>query len=151
MPPQVHVAEDEPAVWELVSQLSAPSSVFDAQGDAHGHIDGLLQDQIEAILVPILGPWEGSDSWFHNQDFYCNGVRSLLFSANAFPWSAVPALQACLSGDAAHFCIAIRLCDQLTTAHGRTVGVLVILQHHIVVSQVVSDLLVPILGSASAG
>ena len=151
MPPQVHVAKDEPTLWELVGQLSAPSSVFDAQGDAHGHIDGLLQDKIEAVLVPIVGPWEGSESWFHNQDFYGNGVRSLLFSANAFPWSTVPALQACLADDAAQFCIAIRLCDQLSTAHGRTVGVLVILQHHIVVTQSVADLLASILGPARAG
>ncbi|MES2973238.1 MAG: hypothetical protein V4757_06495 [Pseudomonadota bacterium] len=132
------MSEDE--YWAEVQQLKGTSEFFDEQGDAHGHIDGDLQDAIEAVLVPIVGPWEGSDVWFHNQDFYGNGIRSLSFRAGDFPWSAVIPLQKLLVGEAALFCISVLISDSLEI-EGRWVGAMAILKEKIVATSYVVDLL----------
>ncbi len=134
-PPPVAVARTETQFWELVNEFAASNSVFEDQGDEHGFIDGRLQDRIEKVLVPILGPWEESDTWYHIQDFFNNGVRSLLFSAKAFPWGSVSALRACLSGEAADFLIVVRICEDITAKKVKTLGLLGILQNKLIVSE----------------
>lgn len=133
-PPSLTVARSETQFWDLVEDFAASDSVFDEQGDEHGFIDGRLQDRIESVLIPILGPWEGSDSWYHIQDFFNNGVRSLLFTAEVFPWNSISALQACLSGEAADFLIVARLCEDITAKNVKTMGLLGILQDRLIIS-----------------
>ena len=122
-------SEDE--YWAEAQRLKGSSEFFDEQGDSHGHIDGDLQELIEGILVALVGPWEMSDVWFHNQDFYGDGVRQLTFRAGDFPWSAVLPLQKLLVGDASCFCISIHIADSLE-AQGRWLGSIAILEEHIV-------------------
>ena len=134
-PPPVTVAQTETQFWDLVEEFAASNSVFDDQEDEHGFIDGRLQDRIENVLVPILGPWEDSDTWYHIQDFFNNGVRSLLFSAKAFPWGSISALRACLSGEASDFLIVARICEDITAKNVETLGLLCILQDRLIVSE----------------
>ncbi|CAN7440764.1 hypothetical protein [Polaromonas sp. LjRoot131] len=128
---QVVSAEDE--YWTAVQRLKGTFEFFEEQGDAHGHIDGDLQDAIEAVLVPLAGSWERSDVWFHNQDFYGNGVRSLTFRAVDFPWLSVVSLQKLLVGDAARFCISVVLFDTLEVG-SKWVSSVAILQDQLVVT-----------------
>ncbi len=132
------ISEDE--YWAVVQQLKGSSDFFDEQGDSHGHIDGDLQVSVEAVLVPLVGPWESSDVWFHNQDFYGDGVRSLIFRAGEFPWAAVIRLQNLLVGDAARFCISVHICDSLE-AQGKWVGSIAILKEDIVATTYISEML----------
>jgi hypothetical protein len=134
-PTLITVALNETQFWELVDEFAASNSVFEEQGDEHGFIDGRLQRRIENVLVPILGPWEGSDIWYHIQDFFNNGVRSLLFTAEFFPWNSISALRRCLSDEAADFLIVARLCEDITAKNVKTVGLLGILQDRLIVSE----------------
>jgi hypothetical protein len=80
---------------------------LDDLGDSHGDVDMRLVDKVIAVLDPILGP-EGcsdDDSWFHNMDYYGNGVRHLEFKPGKFPMSAIPHLQALLAGEHESFSI----------------------------------------------
>jgi len=141
MAPRVRVVESEDEFWAAVAQLTGPSDVFEDQGDAHGAIDGSLQDAIEAILVPLVGPWERSETWFHNQDFYGDGVRALTFRIGEFPWKAIGPLQKLLDGEAAQFCITVQLCDTLVGAGARTLGGFAILRNDLIATPSVLELL----------
>jgi len=97
-------------------KMLTPRSVFEAQGAAHGDIDLRLVQSIEDLLVPSLGRWETSSEWFHQLDFYGNGVRSLTFSRSAFPCDHVRQLQNLLRGEHAPFCILCIATDKSTGA-----------------------------------
>ena len=142
---RVRVAVSEDEYWAEVDDLKGSCEFFEEQEDAHGQIDGDLQDAIEAILVPRVGPWERSDVWFHNQDFYGNGVRSLAFRAGDFPWATVVSLQRLLTGDAALFCISVHILDTLQ-AEGKLVGSIAILQDEVVATPYAVDLLIQHVG-----
>ncbi len=114
--PKIHLASSDDDFWKLVKTTSAPQSVFDDQGDEHGQIDGRLENRIEDLFVPIVGPWERGGVWFHNQDFFGNGIRYLSFQDKDFPPECIPQLQALLEGEAAAFCIHVQLYDTLSTA-----------------------------------
>ena len=88
-----------------LERMLTPRRVFEAQGAAHADIDLRLVQLIEDLLVPALGRWEGSAVWFHQLDFYGDGVRSLTFSRDAFPVDHVKALQNLLRDEHAPFCI----------------------------------------------
>ncbi|RVT47005.1 hypothetical protein [Rubrivivax albus] len=93
-------------------------SLFDAQGETHGELDLQLVYKIEELLVPILGAWEQTDRWFHQMDFYGDGVRSLTFRRDIFPRDAVPAMQALLAGKHSDFTILCCVTDSLLSREG---------------------------------
>ncbi len=97
-------------------RMLAPRSMFEAQGAAHGDIDLRLVQSIEDLLVPSLGRWETSSEWFHQLDFYGDGVRSLTFSRSTFPYGRVEQLQNLLHGEHAAFCILCIATDRLAGA-----------------------------------
>jgi len=136
----VHLASSEAEYWAEVQRLKGSSDFFDEQGDAHGHIDGDLQEALENVLVPLVGPWEGSDIWFHNQDFYGDGIRALSFRAGSFPWSAVTSLQKLLFGESARFCISVVLYETLEVG-GRWIGAMAILQEQVIVTAYALEML----------
>lgn len=126
---------------EFRSAIRRPTEVFDEQGDEHGRIDGTLQDAIDEVLVPVAGPWEGSERWFHNQDFYGDGVRALIFRIGEFPWRSIESLQALLAGETAEFAITIQLCDALYGEGERTIGGLAILRDRLIATNSILELL----------
>jgi len=101
-------------------RMKADRSVFDAQGDAHGDIDMRLTSRIEAHLRPLLGKWEGSTTWFHQMDYYGDGVRALTFRRDIFPRQTVPSLQAMLEGEHSDFAILCIVTDDLMDDSPRT-------------------------------
>lgn len=113
---------------------------IELQGDAHGEIDGELQEAIESILIPLVGPWERSEVWFHNQDFYGDGVRGLTFRAGDFPWQAVDSLQTLLVNDASRFCISVHIADTLDV-NGQWLGSMGILEKEVVATPYIFDML----------
>jgi len=89
-----------------LEKMKTPRTVFEAQGDAaHGEVDLRLVQHIEDLLVPHPGRWEESDNWFHQLDFYGDGVRSLTFSRATFPFEHVKSMQQLLHGEHTQFCI----------------------------------------------
>ncbi len=101
-------------------EKSLPSrAVFEAQGEAHGQIDLDLTGKLEDLLRPKLGPWEQSDRWFHQMDFYGDGVRSLIFRRDLFPRAEIPAMRAMLVGDHADFTILCCVTDELLASEER--------------------------------
>jgi len=99
------VVSGEHDFFRRFERLTADRSIFEAQGDAHGEIDLRLAQKIEALLVPILGRWEQSSIWFHQLDYYGDGVRSLTFQRDSFPRTHVAELQALLAGEHEPFAI----------------------------------------------
>ena len=99
-----------------LEKMQTPRATFEAHGEAHGDSDRRLVQSIEDLLVPILGRWEDSDDWFHQLDYYGDGVRSLTFSRRAFPFDHVNSLQQLLHGEHAPFCILCIATDSLTGA-----------------------------------
>ena len=94
-------------------RMKADRSVFDAQGDDHGDIDMRLTSRIEEHLRPLLGKWEGSTIWFHQMDYYGDGVRALTFRRDIFPRHSVPSLQAMLAGEHSAFTILCIVVDDM--------------------------------------
>ena len=110
----MEVASHETDFFLRLEKMQTPRAVFEAQGEAHGEIDLRLVQSIEDLLVPSLGRWEQSSTWFHQLDFYGDGVRSLTFSRNAFPFEQVRSLQQLLHGEHAKFCILCIATDKMT-------------------------------------
>ena len=88
-----------------LERMQTPRAVFEAQGTTHGEVDFRLVQSIDELLIPHLGRWEESDTWFHQLDYYGDGVRSLTFSRAAFPFEHVKSLQRLLQGEHSSFCI----------------------------------------------
>lgn len=137
---RVRVVPSEDAYWSELQALKGSNEFFETQGDTHGEIDGELQESIESNLIPLVGPWERSDVWFHNQDFYGDGVRALTFRAGDFPWQAVDSLQKLLVNRAARFCISIHIADTLD-ATGKWLGSMGILEHEVVATPYTFEML----------
>jgi hypothetical protein len=135
---KVQAVSCEDEFWSAIRRSTA---VFEEQGDKHGRIDGELQNAIEEVLVPVAGSWEGSERWFHNQDFYGDGVRALIFRIGDFPWRSLGTLQALLVDEAAEFAITIQLCDALYGENARTIGGLAILRDRLVATNSILELL----------
>ena len=128
------VTPTEPMFWSSLESFCAPRSVFDAQGDDHAAIDLRLIDLIESFLVPTLGQWEQSDRWWHQLDFYGDGVRSLSFSAASFSPSFVPAFQRFLVGEHEHFCILCQVSHSLGETEDTKIGSLAVLSDGLLLS-----------------
>lgn len=110
------VVPGEHDFWMRFEHIQTPRSTFEAQGDSHGDIDLRLVERIENLLVPQLGPWENSDRWFHQMDFYGDGVRSLTFSHTTFPRGQIRELQALLVGEHTPFAILCTVTDAWNNA-----------------------------------
>ncbi len=124
----------EPMFWSSLESFCAPRSVFDAQGDDHADIDLRLVDSIESFLVPTLGQWEQSDRWWHQLDFYGDGIRSLSFAATSFSPSFVPAFQQFLFGEHEHFCILCQVSQSLGGTEDTKIGSLAVRADSLLVS-----------------
>jgi len=101
--------------WEAFGGFCAPGGFFDVQGAAQREIDRRLVAAVDALLVPRLGAWQGSEKWRHQFDVYRDGIRSLEFGIQSFEPECVPELQSLLVGEHEHFCI---LCEVFTALVG---------------------------------
>ncbi len=110
--PSTEIVSGEHDFFRRLERLGTPRDLFEAQGTRHSEIDLRLVEKIEGLLVPLLGPWEQSDKWFHQMDFYGDGVRALVFRRDLFPKSQVAALQALLTGEQKGFAILCTVVDQ---------------------------------------
>lgn len=109
----MEIAAHDTDFFMRLEKLQAPRVFFEAQGSSHGDIDLRLVQRIDDLLVPLLGPWEQSNQWFHQMDYYGDGVRSLTFRRSAFPFAVVEALQGLLQGEHERFCILCAVSDKL--------------------------------------
>ena len=57
------------------------------------------------LLVAHLGRWETSEWWFHQGNFYGDGVRSLMVGRKGFPHVRIDPLQGLRRSEYAAFCI----------------------------------------------
>ncbi|SUS05872.1 conserved hypothetical protein [uncultured Defluviicoccus sp.] len=128
------VVATEAEFWEALESFRAPRSVFDAQGDSHGEIDMRLIDGIESVIAPSLGTWNHSERWWHQMDFYGDGIRSLVFAAAQFSPSFVPALRQLLVGEHSDFCILCQVSHSLVDQDDGKIGSLAIRSDALLVS-----------------
>ena len=127
------VTKTEEEFWQQLEGFTSSRSVFDAQGEEHSNIDFRLAEKIDDYLSPNLGKWEQSDIWFHNIDFYGDGIRSLEFVADSFSPAYLRDFQAMLAGEHSEFAI---LCKVLTNFSdtGTRIGSIAIRSDRILVS-----------------
>ena len=121
--------------WKKLSGFCAPGAVFDAQGDGHGNIDLRLVEHIESYLTPILGAWEGSDIWWHQMDFYGDGIRSLTFRTSVFQPRFVVELHGLLKGEYSDFCIVCQIHESISGDEDTKLGSIAIRAEKIMASR----------------
>jgi hypothetical protein len=142
---ETEVVSNEREFFRRYERLLPSRSIFDKQGDAHGQIDLDLTSKLESLLRPKLGAWEQSDRWFHQMDFYGDGVRSLTFRRDLFPRAEIPAMRAMLAGNHAHFTILCCATDELLASEERRRQMrddyLAIWQHGFLATRQLADLL----------
>lgn len=114
----MEVVAGEEEFYRRLERLATPRAVFEAQGAEHSQIDMRLVDKIESLLVPLLGRWEQTDRWFHQMDYYGDGVRSLMFRRDVFPRNQLHKLQALLVGEHQPFTILCMVIEQLMQSPG---------------------------------
>jgi hypothetical protein len=65
----------------------------------HGRLDMELTAKIDQLYRDSLGPWESRDAdWWHNMDYYGDGVRALRFVLRRFPVDSMAIVRDFLSG-----------------------------------------------------
>ena len=128
-----NVAKNEETFWQRFESFTAPSSIFDAQGDDHADIDFRLVEKIDGYLVPKIGNWEQSSKWFHNIDFYGDGVRALELSVECFSPAYIPAFQAMLVGEHVDFTVLCKVMTELSDS-GERIGSVAVRSEQILVS-----------------
>jgi len=114
----MEVVPGEHDFFRRFERLTSDRSVFESQGATHGEIDLRLAQKIEEVLVPVLGKWEQSSTWFHQLDYYGDGVRSLTFRRSLFPRDRVAHLQALLVGEHEAFTILCIATESLVSTEG---------------------------------
>jgi hypothetical protein len=120
--------------WEALDGFTSPRQVFDAQGQAHADIDFRLVELIDGVVAPAIGDWERSQRWWHQMDFYGDGIRSLIFAAADFQPGFVPALQRLLVGEHADFCILCQVMPSLDARNGSRIGSIAIRSNGLLIS-----------------
>jgi hypothetical protein len=142
---ETEVVSNEREFFRRYERRLPPRSIFDKQGEAHAELDLELTRKLEDLLRPKLGAWEQSDRWFHQMDFYGDGVRSLIFRRNLFPSAEIPAMRALLVGVHADFTILCCATDELLASEEqrRTIedDYLAIWQHGLLVTRQLANLL----------
>ena len=103
------VATPEAFQKELSQRCAAARKRFESQAkERHEDLDMSLTSQIEALYRPLLGPWESEGAgWWHNMDFYGDGVRSLSFDWTQFPPDTLSQLRSYLGGQHVGFSVCI--------------------------------------------
>ena len=139
--PQIEVVRDDKDFWRKLPSFLTPDSVFDAQGDAHGDIDLRLVEKIESYLTPLLGKWSGSGVWWHQMDYYGDGIRSLMFRVRDFQPRFVVSLHGLLKDEHAEFCIVCQLHEEITDDGDSKLGSIAICAGRILVGRAVAQLL----------
>jgi hypothetical protein len=67
--------------------------------ELHARLDMELTSKIDRLYIDVLGPWEPADAeWWHNMDFYGDGVRALQFVLHRFPPDSLVTVRGYLSG-----------------------------------------------------
>ena len=102
--------------WETVRAEMAPTTYFDALGNAYEDIDQGLYEAIEGVLVPELGAWEHTTNWWHETDFHGDGIRTLMFSRPYFRPSFLNQIQAFLTGQSEKFVVVILVYEDLAVS-----------------------------------
>jgi len=125
----------ESKFWSKFESECTDEAVFDAQGDEHSEIDMRLVDKIDSVLHPQIGDWESSDDWYHNLDYYGDGVRSLEFNWSAFSADFVEPLQALLSGEHEPFCILCKVFEDLQSDENTRIGSIAIFCGRVLISR----------------
>jgi hypothetical protein len=139
--PKIDVVATDKDFWRQLPDFRTSDSVFDAQGEAHADLDLRLVERIESYLSPVLGQWEGSDSWWHQMDYYGDGIRSLMFRTSAFQPHFVVALHGFLKEEHAEFCIVCQLHESITGDEDTKLGSIAICADKIMVTRPVALLL----------
>lgn len=133
------VSESE--FWDRLESESTDRDFFDAQGDEHSEIDMRLVEKIEGYLVPIIGRWENPSNWFHQMDFYGDGIRSLSFTWSFFKKEFIDELQGFLVGEHEPFCILCQFHEDINSLEDTKIGSLAIFSNRLMVSRKVAQLL----------
>ena len=67
--------------------------------ELHARLDMELTTRIERLYGEAVGPWESDNAdWWHNMDFYGDGVRALGFVLHRFPADSLLTVRGYLSG-----------------------------------------------------
>jgi hypothetical protein len=67
--------------------------------ELHARLDMELASKIERLYIEAIGPWEPDDAeWWHNMDYYGDGVRALRFVLHRFPPDSLATVRGYLSG-----------------------------------------------------
>lgn len=110
--------------------------------EQHADIDMALVEQIEALLAPRLGHWEQNlDTWWHNIDYYGDGVRGLAARWDAFPWDLLPQLALLLCGPQKDFCILFNLYESMAADDGIWRGAIALYHERALVTESVAKAL----------
>lgn len=127
--------------WKRLESESTPVGFFDEQGDAHGDIDLRLVDKIDEYLTPLIGSWESSDNWYHNIDFYGDGVRSLSFSRSLFKPEYINVFQKMLEGEHEPFCILCQVHESMLSNEESKIGSIAIFSNKLMVTKGLATML----------
>jgi hypothetical protein len=140
--PRINVVASDDAFWERFKRDCPSSEVFvNSSGEASERVDLRLVEKIEALVRPVLGPWErGNPAWWHNIDWNDDGVRSLSFNIQSFQRSFIASFHNLLVGEHANFCV---LCQfyRGPLDDGEKLGALAIYHDHILVARAVATTL----------
>jgi hypothetical protein len=127
------VTKSDEEFWEKLEDFAPPRSIFDAHGEEHGDIDLRLVQKIENYLAPKIGQWEQSDRWFHNIDYYGDGIRSLAFAEIYFSPSYLPDFQDMLVSEHSDFTILCKVSTDFSDS-GTRIGSVAICKNRLLVS-----------------
>lgn len=130
-----HIVVSESSFWARLDSECTDEAVFDAQGDEHSEIDMRLVEKIESILNPKIGDWESSEDWYHNLDYYGDGIRSLVFNWSVFSAEFVEPLQALLVGEHEPFCILCQIYEEMGSDDDTRIGSIAIFNDRLMVSR----------------
>ena len=91
---------------DLFARLSRIVHRFDTSTSQHGECDLRLVYKLEACVEPLLGqPGIDDNRWFHEMDFYGDGVRLVEAEWNTLSTPLLKTLQGLLVGEHKQFCV----------------------------------------------
>ena len=122
-------------LWSEIDSFVAPSTIFDEQGEAHEEIDIRLIEKIDAYLVPLLGDYEKTESWFHSMLCNGDGIRAISLNQGSLSNEVILNLQAMLLGESVAFTILLNLHREYASNEDTKIGTLLICADKLVISK----------------
>ena len=135
---KLQILPNEEILKNLDSFLTA-EKFFISQGEEHEDIDIELVEEIDNLLIPIIGNYENTGEWYHSMLCNLDGIRALSLNLSHLSNKILLNLQGLLKNKTQEFCIFINVHNKFSDNTDNKIGTILILTNKVICAKEVAN------------